>query len=168
MACRVGKLIQHPIKALEDDVDIQRAAAFMSAHDVDSVLVTHRGQVSGLFTERDLVRRVIGPGKSPSSVTLSDVCTRSLISVHDETTCEKALKTMNSNHCRRLLVYHGETLKGVITLPEIAHAMASRHGKTNALINVMGGITVLVTFVVIGFGLYQLPNMARLAMDVIK
>ena len=75
---------------------------------------------------------------------------------------------MNFNHCRRLLVYRGETLKGLVTMPGIARAMASRNNSANALINVFGGVTLLVTFIVIGFGLYQLPQMARIAMAVFE
>lgn len=164
MACRINKLVNTSVETLKSTVDIQEAAAFMARKDVGSVLVTHDGEVLGLFTEKDLVKRVVGPGKDPKAVTLGDVCSRKLISVHEDITCEKAIKTMHSNHCRRLLVYRGETLKGLVTLRGIASAMAQTDGRSNALLNVLGGITILITFLVIGFTLYQLPEMARIAM----
>jgi predicted transcriptional regulator len=168
MACRINKLINTTFETLEADVDVQSAAAFMADRDLESVLVSSHGKVIGLFTEKDLVKRVIGPGKDPKSLPLGDVCTRRLISVHEDISCEKAVKTMNSNQCRRLLVYRGDTLKGLVTMPGIARAMASKNSRANALINVFGGVTMLATFVVIGLGLYQLPQMARIAMAVFE
>lgn len=166
MACRINKLINSSVETLEDSVDIQEAAAFMANKDVESVLVTSNGKVTGLFTEKDLVKRVIGPGKDPKSLTLGDVCSRKLISVHEDISCENAIKTMHFNQCRRLLVYRGDTFKGLVTMPGIASAMANKNGRANVLINVFGGVTMLVTFIVIAMGLYQLPQMARIAMAV--
>jgi predicted transcriptional regulator len=168
MVCRISKLIHTPVETLEDTVNVQEAAAFMAEKDLESVLVTRNGKVIGLFTEKDMIKRVIGPGKDPKALTLSTVCSRKLISVHEDISCENAVKTMRSNHCRRLLVYHGDTMKGLVTLPGIAQAMANRKDNTNALLNVMGGVTMLIALTVIGFGLYQLPEMARIAMAVIE
>lgn len=168
MACRISKLVHSSIRSLDDGCSVQEAAAFMAANNLGSIVVTNNGEVAGLFTERDLIRRVVGPGKAPDAVTLGEVCSRKLISVHEDVSCENAIKTMNNHRCRRLLVYRGDTLKGMVTMPAIADAMADRKAKANALVNVVGGVTVLVTLLVIGFGLYQLPQMARIAMAVIK
>lgn len=168
MACRISALKYHPIETLEEHVDVQEAAAFMAEREIETVLVSSKGRVTGLFTERDLVRRVIGPDKDPKAVTLGSVCSRKLISVHEDASCENAIKTMRSNQCQRLLVYRGETLKGLITVPVIAAAMANNNTRSNALLNVVGGTTLLVTLAVIGLGLYQLPEMVRLAMTVME
>jgi CBS domain-containing protein len=168
MACRIQNLIQDPIETLDAAVDVQNATAFMAERDIGSVLVTRHGQVIGLFTEKDLIRRVIGPGKDPKLLTLGEVCSRKLVSVHEDTSCETAIKTMHFNNCRRLLVYRGETLKGVVTLPAIARAMAGRNNRSNTLLNLVSATTLVVTLAVIGFGVYQLPQMARIAMAVMK
>ena len=168
MACRIDKLVNTPTQSLEDSVDVQKAVAFMAKRDLGSVVVNRAGRVVGLFTEKDLIKRVVGPGKNPKSVTLGEVCTRDLVSVNDDVSCEIAIKTMRSNHCRRLLVYRQNTFLGLVTLPEIAQALAEQRSSKNALVNVAGGVTLLVTLAVIGLGLYQLPDMARLAMTIMK
>ncbi len=164
MACRINKLVNASVETLEDAVSIQDATAFMADKDLGSVLVTRNGKVIGLFTEKDLVKRVVGPGKDPKIVTLGEVCSRKLISVHEDISCENAIKTMHFNQCRRLLVYRGDTFKGLVTMRGIASAMAIKEGRANVLINVFGGVTMLVTFAVIAMGVYQLPHMARIAM----
>jgi CBS domain-containing protein len=164
MNCRIRKLVNRQVECLQDSLTVQEAAAFMARHDLGSVLVTHQAQVVGLFTEKDLIKRVIGLGKDPGVLTLGEVCSRKLISVHEDTSCEKAIQTMRYNNCRRLLVYRGDTLRGVVTLPLVAEAMARQGQRSNILLNIVGGMTLFVTFMVIGFGLYKLPEMLRFAM----
>jgi signal-transduction protein with cAMP-binding, CBS, and nucleotidyltransferase domain len=168
MACRIDKLINTATESLEDSVDVQEAVAFMARRDLGSVVVNRSGQVIGLFTEKDLIKRVIGPGKNPKTVTLGEVCTRDLVSVSNDVSCKTAIKTMRSNYCRRLLVYQKNKFLGLVTLPEVAQTLAEQRSSKNALVNVAGGVTLLVTLAVIGLGLYQLPDMARLAMTIMK
>jgi len=168
MACRIDKLVNTPTESLEDSVDVQQAVAFMARRDLGSIVVNRSGRVIGLFTEKDLIKRVVGPGKNPKSVTLGEVCTRDLVSVSDDVSCETAIKTMRSNQCRRLLVYRQNKFLGLVTLPEIAQTLAEQRSSKNALVNVAGGVTLMVMLAVIGLGLYQLPDMARLAMSIMK
>ena len=168
MACRIDTLVNTPTASLDDSVDVQAAVAFMARQDLGSVVVTRSGRVIGLFTEKDLIKRVVGRGKNPKSVTLGEVCTRDLISVSDDASCENAIKTMRSNQCRRLFVYQKDRFLGLVTLPEIAQKLAEQRSRKNALVNVAGGVTLLVTLAVIGLWLYHLPDMARLAMTVMK
>jgi signal-transduction protein with cAMP-binding, CBS, and nucleotidyltransferase domain len=168
MACRIDTLINSPTESLADTVDVQEAAAFMARQDLGSVVVTRSNQVIGLFTEKDLIKRVVGLGKNPKTVTLGEVCSRKLISVSDDASCENAIKTMRSNRCRRLLVYHKDSFLGLVTLPEIAQRLAEQRSRKNALVNVAGGVTLFVTLAVIGLWLYHLPDMARLAMTIMK
>jgi signal-transduction protein with cAMP-binding, CBS, and nucleotidyltransferase domain len=168
MTCRISKLIKDPLETLEDSISVQDAAAFMARRDLGSVLVSSDGRVIGLFTEKDMIKRVIGPGNNPKTLTLGEVCTRNLISIHEDASCETAVKTMRSNRCRRLLVYRGDTLRGLVTLPKIAQAMAEKHGRKNTLLNIVGGITLMATLAVIGLWIYQFPEMLRIASAVMK
>jgi hypothetical protein len=56
----------------------------------------------------------------------------------------------------------------LVTLPEIAQTLADQRSSNNILVNVVGGVTLVVTLAVIGLWLYQLPDMARLAMTIMK
>ena len=168
MACRIDTLINAPTESLADNVDVQEAVAFMAKQDLGYVVVTRSSQAIGMFTEKDLIKRVVGPGKDPKSVTLGEVCSRNLISVSDDASCETAIKTMRNNQCRRLLVYRRDNFLGLVTLPEIAQRLAEQRSRKNALVNVAGGVTLFVALAVIGLWLYHLPEMARLAMTVMK
>ena len=145
MACRIDTLINSPTESLADTVDVQEAAAFMARQDLGSVVVTRSNQVIGLFTEKDLIKRVVGLGKNPKTVTLGEVCSRKLISVSDDASCENAIKTMRSNRCRRLLVYHKDSFLGLVTLPEIAQRLAEQRSRKNALVYTVNNSCIYIS-----------------------
>ncbi|MEW8586028.1 MAG: CBS domain-containing protein, partial [Candidatus Thiodiazotropha sp.] len=124
--------------------------------------------VIGLFTERDLLTRVVGAGRHPNALKLGDVCSRNLISVSSDSTCTYAIKLMRRNRCRRLLVYRNDKLQGLIGMPEVAHALADHSSAKNILVNVVGGITLVVVLAVIGMLISHIPDMMQLADRTLK
>ena len=99
------------------------AAKLMAEGNVGSVIVRSEGQVLGIFTERDLLRRVIAPGKDPAGVTLSEVMTSPVKSCRlsdDIHTCAQLLK---DSRIRHLAVIECGALVGLIGLRDINAAL---------------------------------------------
>jgi CBS domain-containing protein len=163
MACRIGKLVTGTIASLEAQTNVQQAAAYMTDNDLGSLVVTESGRVVGLFTERDLLTRVVGAGKEAAALKLGDVCTRNLISVSHDCSCDYAIRLMRTNRCRRLLVYRNDSFQGLVNLPDLAHAMADHSSGKNMLVNLVGGITLVVVLAVIGMLISHIPDMMQLA-----
>lgn len=163
MACRIDKLVAESVSSLPADTDVQRAAAYMAENDLGSLVVTEGGQVTGLFTERDLLTRVVGAGKAADALKLGDVCTRNLISVSHDSSCAYAIKLMRTNRCRRLLVYRNNRLQGLVNLQDVANALADQSAGKNLLVNLVGGITLFVVLAVIGMLISHIPDMIALA-----
>ena len=63
-----------PAKALVLD-----AIQTMNQHKIGALLVMKGEQVVGMFTERDVLRRVIGEGRQPADVTVAEVMTKDVI-----------------------------------------------------------------------------------------
>lgn len=166
MGCQIEKLVHETIESLEKHVDIRQTARFMTERRLGSVVVTENDRVIGLFTETDMIRRVIGCGKEPGAVTLEEACTRDLVSIAHNATCAEAIRSMHANRCRRLLVYKEDRFLGITTLPMVAQAMASKDRGRNMLLNAVVGMILLVTLGIITFSVYHLPDMMRLAQAV--
>jgi signal-transduction protein with cAMP-binding, CBS, and nucleotidyltransferase domain len=163
MACRIDRLVAETVSSLEAETNVQSAAAYMAAHDLGSLVVTDNGRVVGLFTERDLLTRVVGAGKDPAALNLGEVCTRNLISVSHDSACAYAIKLMRSNRCRRLLVYRNDSFQGLVKMQDLANALADHSAGKNLLVNLVGGITLAVVLVVIGVLISYIPDMMQLA-----
>lgn len=163
MTCRIDRLVTETVSSLDAATDIQDAASFMARNDLGSILVTDSGKVVGLFTERDLLTRVIGAKKDPHEHTLGDVCTRNLISIPHDSTCRDAIQLMRSNNCRRLLVYHQDSLHGLVNISTVAHALTEQRGLKNMAVNLVGGLTLFIALAVIVMLIAILPDMLDMA-----
>ncbi len=162
MVCKIDSLVIEKAASLDEQCSVQEAAEIMSRENVGSLVVTRGGRVCGLFTERDLLRRVVGEDRDPKQLPLSEVCTRNLIAIDHDSTCEQAIRLMHSNLCRRLVVNRGEHFYGMLNLSDVASAMAERGGKKDLVVNLFGAITVAVAICVIVLLILQLPAMLEL------
>lgn len=168
MACNLSKILTESVASLDSDTDIQTAAAYMAKRELGSLVVTEQSEVIGLFTERDLLKRVVGAGKDPNALKLGEVCTRNLISASYDSSCAYAIKLMRRHRCRRLLIYRNDNLKGVINMADVAHALADHSSAKNVLVNFVGGITLIVVLAVIGMLISHIPDMMQLADRTLK
>jgi len=98
---------------------VQEACKLMAEANVGSVIVREEGAVLGIFTERDLLRRVVAPGKDPSAVPVADVMSspvRSCRLADDVAVCADRLA---QGHMRHLAVIEDGALVGLIGLRDI-------------------------------------------------
>jgi len=117
----------------ESTVDV--AASGMESCGCGCCLVESRGKIVGIITERDIVRRVSARMSSPKRVKVKSIMTSKLIAIHPDATVEQALQTMAENKIRRLPVVDRKGLVGVVSIVDIAKALAEKSGYTSSLIN---------------------------------
>ena len=163
MTCRIGRLVTEAVSSLDAATEVQTAASFMARNNLGSILVTDAGKVVGMFTEHDLLTRVVGADKDPREHALGDVCSRNLISIPHDSTCRNAIQLMRANNCRRLLVYHRNSLYGLVNISTVAHALAEQRGLKDIAVNLVGGLTLTVALAVIAMLIAMLPDMLHMA-----
>lgn len=96
------------------------AVALMREREVGALLVMHdTGLVAGIFTERDLLTRVVSEGRSAAETPLSLVMTRDVRFVAPGTTTEAALALMHLHRFRHLLVIDGPHLIGLVSMRDL-------------------------------------------------
>ncbi len=162
MTCKIDSLVTERVASLDESCLVQEAAELMARDNLGSLVVTDGGKLSGMFTERDLLRRVVGEARDPRQVRLAEVCTRNLVAIDRQGSCEEAIRLMQSNRCRRLVVNWGDTFFGLVTMRDVAEAMASQGGRKDIVVNVFGAVTLAVALGVIVMLFLQLPDMLQL------
>lgn len=121
---------------------VAEAVETMTRHDVGAVLiVTEDGLVGGIFTERDLLVRVVHAGRDPRTTPISLVMTRDVQFVSPGTTVEAALSLMHIQRHRHLLVIDGPQVFGLVSMRDLVHRMI-RHGqgRFEAAVRQAGGV----------------------------
>jgi CBS domain-containing protein len=108
---------------------IAEAVALMVERDVGAVIVmTEDNLTGGIFTERDLLTRVVHAGLEPKVTPISLVMTREVRFVTPGTTIEAALALMHVNRHRHLLVMDGPRVMGLVSIRDLAYHLI-RHGE---------------------------------------
>lgn len=105
--------------AVSPDTPVLDAVALMAKGRVGAIVVTsaeHIGRkVVGVFTERDLMRRVVNERRDPATTAISEVMTSPVQTVADETSVEEAASLMRQHHIRHLVITDARgSLQGIV------------------------------------------------------
>ncbi len=117
----VSRLLPPPPLVLNPNHAVRQAIALMQEHRMGCVLVCEGRQLMGIFTERDLLKRVLGPGK-PLSLTLKECMTPAPVSVEMKDSVGVALRRMQEGGYRHLPVVDetGQPV-GILSVKRIVH-----------------------------------------------
>jgi CBS domain-containing protein len=108
---------------------VAEAVSVMAARHVGAVLIkTEDGLVGGIFTERDLLLRVVHARLDPATTPISLVMTRDVRFVSTGTTVEAAMALMQLNRFRHLLVMEGPRVLGLVSMGDMTNHLI-RHGE---------------------------------------
>ena len=118
---RVGALMTKTVVQLPAEANLVEAAGAMRDVDIGDVVVTARGVLVGLVTDRDIVVRAVAEGKDPATTRLSDVITGDVVLVRQDASLEDAAELMRQHSVRRLVVTDDVgQVAGVISLGDLA------------------------------------------------
>jgi signal-transduction protein with cAMP-binding, CBS, and nucleotidyltransferase domain len=108
------------VLSVKPEATIAEAAEVMNRKGVGAIVVrTGNGPVEGIFTERDLLRRVVAAGVDPKSTRMEQVMTANVRTISAKTTVEEALRLMVGQRYRHLLVQDGANVSGLISVRDL-------------------------------------------------
>ena len=96
------------------DEPVEAAIRAMLDHDIGAVVVARDGDPLGLFTERDVTRRVLD-GEDLLHRPVSEVMSAPAVTVAADTEVVEIFKLMNDRRIRRLPIVEGGRLVGIVT-----------------------------------------------------
>jgi CBS domain-containing protein len=115
--------IERMVAVLDEHKTALDAAQLMAQKFIGSVVVTGSSHVKGIFTERDLLRRIVCEHRDPGEVKLKDVMRTELVTVQPHDSVELCLEKMKEHRTRHLLVYDGKEFIGVVSLRDMVALM---------------------------------------------
>ena len=97
-----------------------QAALLMNEHRVGSLVVVEDGRVVGMFTERDVLQRVVAGRRDPEGTRVSEVMTSSVVCCPPETTVDEVRGVMRDRRIRHLPVVDADgRLLGLISIGDL-------------------------------------------------
>jgi CBS domain-containing protein len=108
-----------PVYSIEADRSVLEGARFMMEHRIGALPVMRNGELAGIFSERDIMNRVVAAGRLPGSTRISEVMTANPKAVSIEETIENCLYLMREFGFRHLPIVDGKGLKGLVSSRDI-------------------------------------------------
>jgi CBS domain-containing protein len=94
---------------------VQRAARLMLRTKQCATLVVCRGELEGIVTEQDIVRRVIAMDLNPASTTLAQIMTKRPDTISPDDLAIRGLRMMEDGGYRHLPVVRGGRILGIVS-----------------------------------------------------
>src|SRR5207247_11362963 len=98
---------------------VLKAAELMSERGIGGLVVTEGGRLVGIFTERDILRRVVAPRRDPAATKVAEVMTTPVTACAPDTSVDECAAMMTGKRIRHLPVVSGRARGGVITIADV-------------------------------------------------
>lgn len=106
---------------VEPSQTVLDVAAKMAELRVGAILVLEDGALRGIFSERDLLRRVLVDGRDPRTVTVAEVMTASPATVNESATADEAMEIMHQHGCRHLPVMRNGRVVQLVSMRDLMY-----------------------------------------------
>lgn len=117
----VREFMSQPPVTVDSETSVADACRVMGEKHIGSILVSRKGVVNAIFTERDLLSRVL-PEKDLARVTVGAYASSPLITVAATTDVKEAARIMTEMKVRRLVVVRDGRPIGIFTGADLAKA----------------------------------------------
>jgi CBS domain-containing protein len=114
-------------QSVPPDSTVADAVAVMNVSNVGSVLVMDGARLVGIFTERDVLRRVVGNRMAPEKTLISEVMTRHPAVMRPTSTVADAMAVVSEKRVRHLPVVEEGRVLGVISAGDLNHWLIRGH-----------------------------------------
>ena len=124
------------VLSISANATVLDATRKMNEHKVGALVVMDHGRVVGIFTERDVLRRIVAAQQLPDQVRVQDVMTREVICCRPETDIDEISAIMKTRRIRHLPVCEeGGSLLGLISIGDVNAHYASNQEQTIHFLN---------------------------------
>jgi CBS domain-containing protein len=114
---------------------VREAARVMAAHQIGAVPVVDGERLVGIFTERDLLARVVAAAVDPAATPVADVMTSQLVVADLGEAYETCLQRMQQARVRHLIVLDGGRLAGILSVRDLLAIDLDEKDEAIAMLN---------------------------------
>lgn len=117
----VKDIMAKKIVTVESTVNVGDAIKLMAERNIGSVVVTRDGEMVGILTERDVLKKCYAPGQY-TAMKAGEVMSEPLITIRGDAAIGDAADLMAEKNARRLLVTENDKIQGIISQRDVMEA----------------------------------------------
>jgi CBS domain-containing protein len=114
---------EQELTLLNERTSVREAVELMARRHIGAVMIASDDKLIGIFTERDLLKRVVAPGLDPARVVLGEVMTRNPDTLTPDDEVHNALDLMSRRGYRHLPVVDGGKVVGMVSVRDLYAAV---------------------------------------------
>lgn len=107
------------VVTIDPEATVVQAARLMNTHRIGSVVVVVDGRPVGIFTERDVLTRIVAAEKNPATTRVREAMTDRILTCTPETSLEAVRHTMRAERIRHLPVVEDGKLCGMVSIGDL-------------------------------------------------
>lgn len=118
------------VATISGKANVVEAAEQMNQQRIGSLVVMDGEQIVGIFTERDILTKIVAAKRDPAHVKVREVMSTPVAYCRLDTTAEECRTVMTSKRIRHLPVVDGQKLVGIITSGDLMAREVAEHQET--------------------------------------
>ena len=126
MQWEIANIMNRDVTGIQSETSVAEVAEIMASHNISCIVVFESKKVAGVFTERDLVKKVIAQRRDPACIAVGQVMSGPPVTVSPDCSVFNASRMMEKMKIRRLVVMEDERLCGIVTQTDILMAVRKR------------------------------------------
>ncbi len=111
---------------VEEGDTVANVARRMADLQIGAILVLGGGELRGVFSERDLMRRVVLEGRDPERTPVREVMSTALSTIDEMASIEDAMAQMEAHGCRHLPVMRGSRVVAFLSMRDLMRSEVAR------------------------------------------
>jgi len=109
------------VATIAPEATIKRAADWLHAKNVGSLVVTSGNSILGIISEREIVRALSQYGEEVASMAVRDIMRHGLVTVSPEDDLNRVMKLMTRHRVRHMPVLRDGKLCGIISIGDVVN-----------------------------------------------
>jgi CBS domain-containing protein len=106
---------------VEENDTVTSVVRYMADIRVGAILVLNGEQPRGVFSERDLMKRVVLARLDPDLTPVKDVMSTDIVTIDESASLEEAMEAMHTHNCRHLPVKCGSRVVAFLSMRDLMH-----------------------------------------------
>ena len=111
---------------VEEGSTVADVARQMAELHVGAIIVMRGRDLRGVFSERDLMKRVVLEGLDPAQTRVASVMSTDIVTIDEVASLEDAMEAMQNHNCRHLPVTRNGRVVGFLSMRDVMHHELTR------------------------------------------
>jgi len=129
MACVRDIVLNRVLFSVEENETVATVARQMADFHVGAILVLDRGHLRGVFSERDLMLRVVLQRLDPETTPVRTVMTTEVATIDESAALGEAMDAMHQHRCRHLPVTRAGEVAGFLSMRDLMDYQLARQSE---------------------------------------